>query len=262
MLFRHAKERRDGSALRYEGWQVGISVCLFWVLASVVPLYNKIVFAGIAGDKGFPYPITTAFLQLGFCAVSLTLYDIVRRIIYLCTRVQPSSGYDVVLDETESDKVSSQETNSNQENGNTTSWIFGDHLWFKVKFTLPIGVLFGLKYGVTNWGLHLLPLAPHLLLQATDLMWTVLFAHLFTRELLSRQEFLTCVGSTAGTILIAWRTHQTLPDSFYSILVNLTSPVLLGLCITFLRKAAHSLLVKENRVDGRCQGMTPFELTG
>lgn len=80
MLFRHAKEKRDQKRLEYKGWSVFVSVAMFWIFASLIPVYNKLVFSGIAGDKGFPYPLTTTFFQLLLCAVALTLYSILRHL--------------------------------------------------------------------------------------------------------------------------------------------------------------------------------------
>lgn len=48
------------------------------------------------------------------------------------------------------------------------SWVFGPHLAYKLWAVGPVGILFGLKYGVTNWGLHLVPTGTHLLLQVSN----------------------------------------------------------------------------------------------
>mmetsp|Transcript_7810 Transcript_7810/g.10213 ORF Transcript_7810/g.10213 Transcript_7810/m.10213 type:complete len:395 (+) Transcript_7810:353-1537(+) len=226
MHFRHAKEKRDVHSLKYRGWQVFISVAIFWIVVSLIPVYNKVVFSGVAGDAGFPYPLTTTCFQLGFCAFALTLGSVIKH----------SCGT------------------------GESSWIFGSGFKFKLKHTIKIGFLFGLKFGVTNWGLHVLKLSPHLLLQSTDLMWTVIFAHLINKEALDHLEAVCCLGSIAGTMLIAYRTHQQIPDLF-PLLLNLISPVLLGLCVSELRRTARMLLILHNHAEGRVPFMNAFELT-
>lgn len=119
-----------------------------------------------------------------------------------------------------------------------------------MRHTFLIGCLFGLKFGVTNLGLKLIPVAPHLLLQSTDIMWTIVFAHLLNREQLDRYEFLCCVGTAAGSVLIAIRTHETIP-ALYPIAVNLLSPVILGLCVSELRRSARVLLIDNNGFQGK-----------
>ncbi|GBG31812.1 Hypothetical Protein FCC1311_080372 [Hondaea fermentalgiana] len=361
MLFRHAKQNRDRDALRYEGPKLVVAVVVFLGVSAVIPLYNKVVFDGVAGDKGFPYPLTTTLLQLGFTAVALTVGDALRR-AWRVAAVKYADAYayaevgglrlrrDNAVDASESDaSVSSaqseplttldesarligdglaedahasrrgaqreqrggdleapgaqrtrhhyqervrpqevQEARGSRgvacppgtesiESGRGVSWseesyigdpldqswIFGPELWYKFRITMPIGTLFGAKYAVTNVGLKLMPLAPHLLLQATDLMFTVLFAHMINRERLNRLELTACVGSTLGTVLVAYRTNQILPPGtgLYAITVNLVSPILLGLCVTLLRKASHHLLVREAGPFGRVPGMNPVELT-
>jgi len=90
-------------------------------------------------------------------------------------------------------------------------------------------------------------------------MWTVLFARLINNEKLTLHEFIACVCSTIGTVLIAWRTNVNVVDGgLYAIAVNLVSPILLGFCITSLRGAAQELL---NKPGGRTDGMTCFEFT-
>jgi len=240
MQFRHAKQSRDREFLRYEGPRLAISVLIFWAMSSMIPLYNKIVFDGVAGDEGFPFPLTTALLQLGFTALALTVGNVM---FHWWGQLRSfSQDEDDLADERK-------------------SWICGPNFIFKAKITFPIGTLFGVKYAITNWGLKLLPLAPHLLLQSTDLMFTVIFAHLVNEERLTLVEFLTCILSTIGAFLVAFRTHQVIPNGLFAVLVNLASPMLLGLCVTTLRTATLRLLVQEARKSGKTPGMQAFEFT-
>lgn len=319
MQFRHAKQSRDRDALRYEGPKLVVSVVVFLGVSAIIPLYNKVVFEGAAGDKGFPYPLTMTFLQLGFTAVALTIGEVFRRFwrlawarrdqdYYHPATVLPTQNSALLregscssITSTQSEfpcgHMASQDSPDEAHEEHTAlridrttfqgqsvdslsslrpdheemtyerlleqSWIFGPDLWYKMRITMPIGTLFGAKYAVTNWGLKLVPLAPHLLLQATDLMFTVVFAHMINRERLNRLELISCIGSTFGTVLVAYRTNQLLPPGtgLYAVTINLISPVLLGLCVTLLRKASHHLLVREAGPLGRVPGMNPVELT-
>ena len=113
---------------------------------------------------------------------------------------------------------------------------------------------------MTNLGLKLIPVAPHLLLQSTDIMWTILFAHLLNREQLDRYELLCCIGTAGGSVLIAIRTHETIP-ALFPIVVNLASPLVLGLCVSELRRATRVLLIENSAFDGKVPFMDAFELT-
>merc|ERR1719247_425869 len=125
-------------------WKAPLSVCVFCFSVSAVPLINKAVFSGAAP---FPYPIATAFLQLGAVAVVLVAVSAARAA-----------------------------------RGGGGSWIGGPNFAWKLRFTGPVGFLFGIKYGITNWGLQLVPIGVHVLLQSTDLIWTCIFAWFINRE--------------------------------------------------------------------------------
>jgi hypothetical protein len=134
------------------------------------------------------------------------------------------------------------------------SWIFGPHLWWKVKWCFPIGALFGLKYGMTNLGLHLVPAPTHLLLQSTDLVWTVLSAWWINGEGIALIEMCCLAGCVAGSVVLGWQLNNesstTTTASLYAIAVNLISPILLGLCLATLRLACTELMRPDNRVGG------------
>jgi len=90
--------------------------------------------------RKFPYPVATAVLQLGLVAVVLGLANVMGH--FAASR--------------------------NKLEGEDASWLFGPHFLYKLRNIAPVGLLFGLKYGLTNWGLQLLPTGQHLLLQSTD----------------------------------------------------------------------------------------------
>ena len=110
--------------------KVAFATLIFCLSVSAVPIYNKLVFAeGLCDGKTclrkFPFPMATAFLQLSLVSLILAVTNIVG---HFWEREQ--------------------------------SWIFGPHSMYKLRHIGPVGLLFGFKYGVTNWGLQIVPVGP------------------------------------------------------------------------------------------------------
>ena len=200
------------------------SIFVFWSFVSIIPVYNKFFFR----KSLFPYPIATAGIQLSFVSILLAALNIVQHLFY-SSRIENSRGQ-----------------------GNATrSWILGPHLLWKVKWCFPIGALFGMKYGITNLGLDLVPAPTHLLLQSTDLVWTVLWAYIINKEVVSIVELFCLVGCIFGSIILGWSIgNSSLSAPFFAILINLISPIFLGLCLATLRLACTELMCRDNRVGG------------
>ena len=135
-------------------------------------------------------------------------------------------------------------------NPSAYSWIGDRHLWWKIRHIAPVGLLFGLKYGVTNLGLFLVPTPTHLLLQSTDLVWTALASWFINNERVNFLGALCLVGCTIGSVLLSINLGQSLAAPIPAIVVNLLSPVLLGLCLSTLRHACTVLMNPRNRVGG------------
>ena len=245
------------------------SVLVYWIFVSLIPVYNKYFFQ----KDLFPYPIATAGLQLGCVSILLAVWNTLEHCYYVGSR----RDNDTLLT-------------------TPTSWIGGPHLIWKLQWCAPIGVLFGLKYGVTNLGLHLVAAPTHLLLQATDLVWTVLSAWIINRERLSMVELGCLAGCIAGSFVLSWHhlhpnsddemskheygetnatlaeaaassellshnitgSHSTPYAGVFAIFINLLSPMLLGLCIATLRLACCELMRPDNRVAGK---ISAVELT-
>lgn len=209
--------------------KVTIATLIFCLSVSAVPIYNKLVFAqGVYTRAGslhkYPYPIATAFLQLGVVSLVLAVVNTVGH--FCCDR--------------------------------NHSWIFGPHFAYKLRHVAPVGILFGLKYGITNWGLQLVPVGIHLLLQSTDVIWTILLAAVVNHEDIGLVEVLAAVLSAAGSCLIGLHAVHTLEAPFIPLLVNLLPPFLLALCVSTLRTGASELFRLDNRLEG---SITPTEFT-
>jgi len=138
------------------------------------------------------------------------------------------------------------------------SWLFGPHLWYKLWYAGPAGASFGLKYAITNWGLQLVPVSTHLLLQATDLLWTVSLARVVNSETLNVFEGVAVVLSTAGTLMVTVDATAFLDTPFVPLLVNVLTPLTLALSVTMLRRAVKELMNPRGRLRST---MTLIELT-
>lgn len=95
-------------------------------------------------------------------------------------------------------------------------------------------------------GLILLPTSTHLLLQGTDILWTVAAAALINRERIGRIELSACLLCSVASTLLSLRVGATLSAPLLPLAINLASPLLLGLCISTLRLATVELM----RTDG------------
>jgi hypothetical protein len=245
---------------------VTTSVITYWTVVSIIPIYNKYFF-----DKTlFPYPIATAGIQLGITALLLMVINTAQHFWSISECLMSGKfqkcGSALHLHEhskmtktnlsTNSDQQ--QRTQQQQQQQKPQSWMFGPHLLWKLKWCSPIGMLFGLKYGVTNLGLHLVPAPTHLLLQSTDMVWTLLGAWIINKEHVTPIGLCCVLGCVAGSAVLSIRVGQTVTAPLPAIGVNLLSPILLGLCITTLRRACTELMRGENRVGG---SVSSFELS-
>jgi hypothetical protein len=206
---------------------VTTSVLIYWIFVSLIPVYNKFFFQ----NSLFPYPIATAGIQLAVVSLVLALLNTLQ---HCCWHVQCGLRRQPDLDPP------------------LRSWIFGPHFFWKVQWCFPIGFLFGVKYGVTNLGLHLISAPTHLLLQSTDLVWTVLGAWWINGEVINATELLCLIGCVSGSLVLGWQVSedQSVAAPLFAILINLISPMLLGLCISTLRLACVELMRPDNRVAG------------
>lgn len=209
--------------------KVGAATVIFCLSVSAVPIYNKLVFAeGVCDGKGgllclrkYPFPMATAFLQLLIVSLVLTAANIVG---HLWER-QRVPGVD-------------------------QSWIFGPHPLYKLRHVGPVGLLFGFKYGVTNWALQMVPVGMHLLLQSTDIVWAIILAEYVNGEDLGVVEILAAFLSGTGSFLIGLHAVDTLETPLMPILVNLLPPLILALCLSTLRMGAQELFRPNNRLAG------------
>lgn len=194
----------------YYEYIVSLSISAFWILVSIIPIYNKIFFQ----KQYYPYPIATAGIQLFIVSTILIMVNTVQ--YYFSSK---------------------------------DSWIFDSNFLWKLKWVAPIGILFGLKYGITNSGLSVVPASTHVLLQSTDLVWTLLGAWYINGERVRPIGIVCLLGCIAGTVCLSLHIHESIAAPIYAICVNLTSPILLGLCITTLRSACMELMRGENAIS-------------
>ncbi|VEU39776.1 unnamed protein product [Pseudo-nitzschia multistriata] len=244
-------------------WLVTLSVLIYWTFVSLIPVYNKYFFQ----ESLFPYPIATAAIQLGVVSVLCAAINIFQKYFF-----SPENSGNSFCGKTSTNVATDTKTSARGASTNTSfvverSWILGPHFWWKMKWCFPIGVLFGVKYSVSNLGLHLVSAPTHLLLQSTDLVWTVLGARWINGEQSSLPEMVCLVGCIAGSICLSWQLlfdgsnngeDSALAATVVAIAINLSSPILLGLCLSTLRLACTELMRPDNRVGGT---VSAIELT-
>ena len=126
------------------------SICVYLLVVSLVPLLNKHIMQGLLGAPAFPYPLTLTAVTTSVASCLLVLLSAIRHAC--CDR------------------------------GSHASWVLGPHLAFKLRAVAPVGLLFGVKGGLSNWGLALADVPTHSLLMATDLVWACLFARIINGE--------------------------------------------------------------------------------
>lgn len=139
------------------------------------------------------------------------------------------------------------------------SYIFGPNFLWKLYIIFPVGFLFGLKKAVMNLGLHLIPTPTHLLLQSTDIIWTVLGAWFINGEHTSTLGTLCLCGCFIGTFILTIQVGQqhmedgnSTGSTVFAIVVNLISPMLMGLCVATLRSACVELMDEEEDATSTC----------
>ena len=119
----------------------------------------------------------------------------------------------------------------------------------KAKNIGPLGVAFGLKLGVTNVGLSLVSVELHVLLMATDIFWTALFARLINREVPSPAGALALAGCFIGSCLVSTNAIDAVEPGdapLYAIALNLIGPAFQGIVVALLRKSATREIDAEN----------------
>mmetsp|Transcript_44951 Transcript_44951/g.106745 ORF Transcript_44951/g.106745 Transcript_44951/m.106745 type:complete len:410 (+) Transcript_44951:93-1322(+) len=212
--------------------KVVIGIVVFCATVSAVPLCSKLVFQGSSGASAvprFPYPLATAFLQLSFTSCILAMGNVGH---HLCSTF------------CQAESVSSRRSRTQP------SWLLGPHLFYKLRHIMPAGLMFGLKFAITNWGLQKVPAPTHLLLQSTDLLWTLIFARVVNREKLNGIELGATLMSSVGAIVISYDASASLDIPCLAIAVNLMTPIALALCVNFLRAGVAELTNPDNQIRG------------
>ena len=249
-----------------------LSTTAYWLLVSLIPIVNKRFFR----KSAYPYPVATAGIQLGLVGVALSLLccaihhveergrarevELAGEGVFRSPSVRV--GRKTMGDDCEffAKGEAGDAERIEQLNNRARRWIFDEHLLWKLRTVLPVGALFGLKYAVTNQGLMMVSTPVHLLLQSTDLVWTMLWAYLINGERIDYVGLTSLLGCVAGTVMLSTQVvsnnGKEVPKRYrdvavLAILMNLLSPILLGLCIATLRSACVELRRKTNRVGGR-----------
>ena len=195
------------------------SICVYLLVVSLVPLLNKHIMQGLLGAPAFPYPLTLTAVITSVASCLLVLLSAVKHAC--CDR------------------------------GSHASWVLGPHLAFKLRAVAPVGLLFGVKGGLSNWGLALADVPTHSLLMATDLVWACLFARIINGERPSGPRLAAVSGVAVGGFLVALGavapSQGEVPRmSSFGLLINLLGPAVSGLIISTIRRAAQRVCLDED----------------
>jgi len=104
--------------------------------------------------------------------------------------------------------------------------------------TWLLGVAFGLKLGLGNWGLDLVSVDYHVLFECTALLWVALAGALVLGERPSRSSWAVIAAMVAGQVLLGLQFSSEPHASLLGITVNLLTPTLQGLCVVLTRYSA------------------------
>ena len=61
-----------------------------------------------------------------------------------------------------------------------------------------------LAYGIVIWAITFAPMGPVLGLRETSVLFAALIARMFLGEALTPRRLLSCVVSSAGTVILGW----------------------------------------------------------
>lgn len=209
------------------GRGVVAATSLYLVIEAALPILNQRIF------RAFPYPLTVTALHISFIAVVLALANAASHLLW----GEP-----------------------------THSWIGDRHLLTKVRIMAPAGLLFGVKGGVTNWGLALVPTATHNLLQSTEFCFGCAAAWALNGERPSGVGLAAAAGAFAGGLLVsstlfdfdAAPVDARRADAAFALALNLAPPLIGALTISTLRGGAARLLGKPSPV---ADGVSVVEVT-
>mmetsp|Transcript_12851 Transcript_12851/g.32769 ORF Transcript_12851/g.32769 Transcript_12851/m.32769 type:complete len:439 (+) Transcript_12851:257-1573(+) len=215
-----------------------LTVFIFFVTVSIIPIADKVVFQGLknGASSPFEYPLWVTVIQLVPIVVVLVVWSVFQHFFVDKGATQTL----VFVDE----EMVEHEVHVPR------SWFFGPHFLFKCKHTALVGIFFGLKLGLTKWGLQVAPLNMHLLIDSLSIFWTYLFAFIWLRERPTLWELIACAGCIAGSILISVDLSQSLASPFVPVMINLLATVLLGLTVVALRHACRILCPNLGRNKG------------
>merc|ERR1711904_217707 len=104
-----------------------------------------------------------------------------------------------------------------------------------VKATWLLGIAFGTKLGLTNYGLDLVSVDYHVLFAATALGWVAVIGWLLLKERPSLLVWLLVVMMSCGQLLLSWQFESEKQFTVLGLAVNLMTPALQGICVVLMR---------------------------
>lgn len=185
----------------------------FLSTASFLPVFNKRLFS-----RDFHFPLFTTSVYLLFCTLAGGAYFVCKWLVAKCTDASAGLG--------------------------DLYYTTGEYWRNIVKATWMIGIAFGLKLGLTNYGLDLVSVDYHVLFAATALGWVALFGFVLLREVPSPWDWFLIALMTLGQILLSLQFTSESQATILGLVVNLATPAMQGVCVVLMRYTSLLLFPK------------------
>jgi drug/metabolite transporter (DMT)-like permease len=129
---------------------------------------------------------------------------------------------------------------------------------YKLKHIAPAALSFGIFMSLNFWGVSLVPIEVHVLLQSTSLLWAVVLARVINKESLDILESSAVVLVIFGAVVISLDSSPQVEGSALGLVVNWVATLFEALYLNLLRKGIAELSRSDNCLQG---SMSPFEFT-
>merc|ERR1711904_387949 len=176
----------------------------FLSTASFLPVFNKRLFS-----RDFHFPLFTTSVYLLFCTLAGGAYFVCKWLVAKCTGASAGLG--------------------------DLYYTTGRYWRNIVKATWLLGIAFGTKLGLTNYGLDLVSVDYHVLFAATALGWVAVIGWLLLKERPSLLVWLLVVMMSCGQLLLSWQFESEKQFTVLGLAVNLITPALQGICVVLMR---------------------------
>jgi hypothetical protein len=179
----------------------------FLSTSSFIPVFNKRLF-----NEDFHFPVFITSVYLLFCTLGGFSYFLLKYLLQVCI------------------------LNKREEEGHASCYYTTGKYWRNiVRATALLGIAFGVKLSLTNFGLDLVSVDYHVLFAATALGWVALIGFLLLKEKPTLPVWLVIVCMSLGQVLLSLQFKSEQHASTLGLVINLLTPALQGICVVLMR---------------------------